>query len=612
MTTLCKLTQLAGLAATLALPAVFHAGGAAAQQTVPTKEFKIYNNSLLGPIYPVISTPKQSLDKWLQAFFRVPASGLPTQVYANDDVYRIYVNPTTGGIAPGKYVVLSVPLYSQLLATDEGVVPDEFINWWNGGRVSLYDVAKAIKADQGKDAKNPTTPIAGSPLVTCKVGCNEPLVIYHSAKGMGDLPSNDPAQLTEYTLGGINEAVKPIGWKPQEVDYDVSYVDQVYLPIAMEPVNNPFIGWIGTTQSVGEFKGELENFLNSAEYPGWPTYLDNNAQPILRIPSTATIYASESGASPSPDLSTPGQSFNDTTKYWKSCTAGGGGAECGQVRDVEKMYLANYAAYQRAWIAAQCIGVLPSTPDVEKSLLPHVYGWVPFNETPPPAKCKSPIANAIYDTPGYTQFVQNGKVINKYEATLLEYKQLQYETPDGVFNPYVKLVHFKPYLNMTNAYSFSVDDAVGNMQTAGDGLVIAVGGPTGLPNPAPYDRKKNVQVTVGEPDATLPHWASHGFCTNYPTGPCRVTTPYDGKVLSWNLETVTYPVEVVLLDTAGQEYRFVVTKGPPYAPAPRDNSPITCLTQVTWCSFINAYTDSTNDPLLPVNAVVTRVPVKPN
>jgi hypothetical protein len=603
--------QLAGLAAILALPAVFPAGGAVAQQTAPTKEIRIYNNSLLGPIYPVISTPKQGLDLWLQAFFKVPAAGLKTQVYANDKVYRIYINPTTGGIPIGGYVTLSVPLYSQLLSSNSGLIPDEFINWWTGGRVSLYDVKSAIVADRLKDKKNPTTPLANAQLVTCTHGCTEPLAIYHSAKGEGDLPANDPAQLTEYTMGGINEKTDPIGFKTGPVDYDISYVDQVYLPVAMEAVDQPFIGWIGTVQNVGTFKGELQTFLDSAKYPGWPTYLDNAMAPILRIPSTATIYGSEAGANPSPDLSTPGQSFNATTSYWQSCTSGGGtGTACGQIQDVEKLFLANYAAYQQAWIAEQCIGVLPATPDVEKSMLPHVYGWAAFNEAPPAADCKAAITNPLYNTPGYTDIIVNGKVFSKYQQVQDEYKELQYDTPGGIFNPYVQLVHFMPFLNMTNAYAFSIDDVVGNMDTTGEGLIIAVGGVVGLPNKFPFDKNMAVQVTAGNPGLTGPQWKEHGFCVNYPSKAlCQVSTPYDGKVLSWNLETVTYPVEVVLLDSANTEYRFVILKGPPYPPSPGTNSVIKCLTQLTWCSFINAYTDSTTNPKAPTNAVVTRVPV---
>ena len=38
-------------------------------------------------------------------------------------------------------------------------------------------------------------------------------------------------------------------------------------------------------------------------------------------------------------------------------------------------------------------------------------------------------------------------------------------------------------MNAPYTYAYSVDDAVGNMQTDGTGLIIAVGGPENLPNP---------------------------------------------------------------------------------------------------------------------------------
>ena len=37
-------------------------------------------------------------------------------------------------------------------------------------------------------------------------------------------------------------------------------------------------------------------------------------------------------------------------------------------------------------------------------------------------------------------------------------------------------------MNAPYTYAYSVDDAVGNMQTDGTGLIIAVGGPQSLPN----------------------------------------------------------------------------------------------------------------------------------
>ena len=59
-------------------------------------------------------------------------------------------------------VVQTVPLYTQILSTDQGLVQDEFVDWWKGGRVGIYDQAKAIKKYYTNDLANPTTPIGGA------------------------------------------------------------------------------------------------------------------------------------------------------------------------------------------------------------------------------------------------------------------------------------------------------------------------------------------------------------------------------------------------------------------------------------------------------------------
>lgn len=353
------LLRLIALAAILAVPAALSPGAVLAQQggngELPTKIFKIYNSSLSTSIYPVISTPKQDRDLWLQAIFQTPPAKLKSQKYGNKNVYRIYINPTKGGIPPGGSVELRVPLYTQLTKADNGKKPDQFIDWWNGGRLSLYDVELAITRNLGQDKDNRTKPIVGATLVTCVKGCVEPLKIYQSAEDMGDLPANDPTQLTEYTLGGIDEfgpkqtPPTPIKFKPENVNYDISYVDQVYLPVAMEAVDNPFIGWIGTTQSVEDFREGMSRFLTSGPYVGWPQYLDDKQQEFLRIPSTATIYASEFGAHPSPDLTRPGASFKATTEFWESCAISGTGKDCTRIKDVEALFVANYNKYAALW-----------------------------------------------------------------------------------------------------------------------------------------------------------------------------------------------------------------------------------------------------------------------
>jgi hypothetical protein len=49
--------------------------------------------------------------------------------------------------------------------------------------------------------------------------------------------------------------------------------------------------------------------------------------------------------------------------------------------------------------------------------------------------------------------------------------------PDyGQFELYVAPVHGEGYRNAPFTYAYSVDDALGNMQTDGTGLIIAVGG----------------------------------------------------------------------------------------------------------------------------------------
>jgi hypothetical protein len=44
------------------------------------------------------------------------------------------------------------------------------------------------------------------------------------------------------------------------------------------------------------------------------------------------------------------------------------------------------------------------------------------------------------------------------------------------------LIHGKDYIN-AYVYAYSVDDAVEIWQVAGDGLILAIGGVNGLPNP---------------------------------------------------------------------------------------------------------------------------------
>ena len=54
-------------------------------------------------------------------------------------------------------------------------------------------------------------------------------------------------------------------------------------------------------------------------------------------------------------------------------------------------------------------------------------------------------------------------------------------------------------MNAPYTYAYSVDDAVGNMQTDGTGLIIAVGGPDNLPNPNHVTPRSSSPSAINRP-----------------------------------------------------------------------------------------------------------------
>jgi len=109
----------------------------------------------------------------------------------------------------------------------------------------------------------------------------------------------------------------------------------------------------------------------------------------------------------------------------------------------------------------------------DQLMLAHLYSWGPFNAD---SGCAANV-NLLEQTPGYID-PQSPQYYAKVKG---EYDQLQYwfdflrgdygqwsdsTKPDyGQFDPYVALVHGEEYMNAPYTYAYSVDDAVGNMQT---------------------------------------------------------------------------------------------------------------------------------------------------
>ena len=206
------------------------------------------------------------------------------------------------------------------------------------------------------------------------------------------------------------------------------------------------------------------------------------------------------------------------------------------MQQVKSYFDTNYSQYQNKFSWCQ-----PRVTNTTVEMMKHIYGWVPFNEG-----CKDPALNALKDTPGYLQ-------------THDTYRKLEY-SPDGRYNPYVKLIHDKKFLDM-GAYAFSIDDAVGNMQELGNGLAVAIGGAKGLPNPKPYDPSKSLIISMGTQPGGV-KWLGYGACKPE-VNPCKTDVKIPPNVLGFKLGTVTYPINAVITDNQNNTYQFTIAKAPP-------------------------------------------------
>jgi len=508
---------------------------APANAGIQTKILKIYNNSPK-KLYVIVEIGKHDpLDEWMQGYFQT--TNVKKDKFASTNVYRVYVNPNQG-IKPGAHVEINVPFWSQLVQNPDPTKPNQYIDWWNGGRVLVYDEQSNVLKDYNLDAKDPVQPL--SEALSCVNGSAcESLDIFASDIG---LPPTDPNQLTEYTFADVVTGLgAPYEVKFNRVDYDLSYVDQVYLPTAMGPVNNKYVGYTGTVQDLPGFRKVLHKFLDV--WQGWPIYVGNPPYPEPRIPGA---YNALVGGS---DLTDPGVTIAEMKKLWKYCTTKNDATDlCKSVRTVDDLFQKNYAKY----LTLDCEHVKMS----DELLIRHVYGWVEFNE-----HCKNPFANKLKDTPKI-----NYPVV---EQTYIH--ELQY-APNGQFNPYVQLIHGTDYLAMA-AYSFSIDDAVGNMNELGDGVIVAVGGSEGLENDRRFDPSKKINVNLGAPMKGGPKWLSYGICTNKPD------QDIDPNHTSFTIYSVNYPCVITVSDSNQKFYQFTILNEPPKPKVGRCNKSST----PAWC-----------------------------
>ena len=552
--------------------------------TVKPKTVAIHNNSD-SSIYPVLSIGPKPVNEWLQGCFRTTE-----KAYPSTDVYKLYVNEGKG-IPKNSSVEITLPLYSELAA-------DQYITWWNGGRVIL--------ADRSERLRNPDDTQLSAPVgVRCSgEGTSCDLSAY---SGKNQFPENIYAQLSEYTFGSF---ITPKGQtKPylntDNVGYNISYVDHVYMPVAIGPRHNPYIGYSGSSQPLAEFRSTLRSFLGQTPGLGWPVY---NLE-ALKLPGGYNIFAQRSGAFPptdnvpvKPATGNPpvltvldciegnctddqkrnlhfGESVQHMQNLWGSCVAWGAEdisayvtatVQCpadlkGKLEVVKQFFEKNHADYLQLYTDKKCTGTTALIPKFDYwQALTHIYGWVPFNEG-----CGAG-ANALGDTtiPGW----DHAKIQPMYIHEL-QYNHLQpgvMARPELTFNPYVKLIH--DALKM-NAYAFSVDDAVGFMSELGDGLIFTVGGTKGLENDKQFSYAGGFFLNIGIPQGLVgshdPLLKKYGVCAlgqdpgdpNCDKDKQDVSMPVSGQISGFRVGTVpSYPIRVRFTDAKDNVYALVVSK----------------------------------------------------
>ena len=98
----------------------------------------------------------QNPDPWLQALFNDDA-----KAYAETHYSRVISIPLMA-FRLGGTVSVTVPWYSEIINDD-----DQYIDWYNGCRIYIFDSAAALSAAHEADKNSPLSLTANSPIVSC-------------------------------------------------------------------------------------------------------------------------------------------------------------------------------------------------------------------------------------------------------------------------------------------------------------------------------------------------------------------------------------------------------------------------------------------------------------
>lgn len=576
-----------------------------------TKEIRVHNNTS-GPIWVVLQASIQLTDAlsctvkdqgggdvWLQV-----ALGNTNNCFAVKNDYYGFINPGAG-IPKGGFVSIQVPWWSKRTNSE-----DRYIDWWRGARVIIFDDKTALNEIYNKVNSNPVNDFAnGSPIPSCSNGmngnaCNQ-VRIFQVNPGNGIDP-HLPFQLNEFTFGGLCKVMSNGKFEPNcptangfidfNQNYNVSNVDQVYLPLAMEPVRDPAdVGFMGTTLSVEQFRDQLAAFTKADKNPDnpiWPVY--NN--PVnggthhkdyphagIRVPSAQSVLSYYMNPTNFPDGTTPTiipknppKLVKNMINQWKDCTKNNPDSctkkQEGYYKSINTVFLDNYKKYVDTCpdkIIPDYLKPVKNNPPAPKmtTFLTFIYGWVPFN-----VGCGNEELPVVSDLPPGSR-----SVINYFEM------QYNYEAMPNTgkkwFNPYTQLIHADVNAGGldASAYAFSIDDHASFLSNSGGslpgGLIFAVGGSKGLENGKPHAppvpplyKWYDFSIGLGSPDAQGPYWKKYGICRNT----ANTLFPQESKggwVLGIDPQltkiNANNPCRITLKDTSNRKYQFIILKAKP-------------------------------------------------
>jgi hypothetical protein len=533
----------------------------------PDKKIVIVNNSQKSVFFPMVAAPKRDLvpkpnpDLWMQAAFvkleKFPifAEKNPYPPFPTTLVYRAYIDIANAhdstGLQPGQSVTITVPFFTQLQeVTDNniGVNTDQFIDWWNAARIYLFEGATALHAAEITDglllngnqhSPTPVPPVGGAKVPTCVASggatCTVTLLSYTI-----DPPFGIPFQLQEYTFAsaeGPPLLPRPANFgKDNEllefVNYNVSSLDSVYLPVAMGPLGNKDVPYVGSTQSVADFRKELAKFGGNngnnwpiyvpvyfdelSNHPGLPNEPISNAACSLDAfenkgnPNAHPPVPDEQPAIPRYELpKVPGafnmlvESFRDPPPIPPVLTSDPPHSEfpskwkCNPSPPPPFTKPELGTAGQRVldlWNDCTDDSHNPRSTPFESPTCMRLREQFNFFQTNYISTCKmmpgfNSTIQAIY---GFVPITFNGctggalRDTAGFKDAIGHYCDLQYNylteeiSKEEIFNPYTQLIH---ETLKSSAYAFSIDDKVSFKHVKGTGIILAIAGANGLENP---------------------------------------------------------------------------------------------------------------------------------